>query len=388
MARPFRSTAWALLLVASAFSSFGPAIHAQAPTSAASPTLRVAVVGQALIKTDLRRAAPVAVEQARRYLQGADVRFTNLETAVAPREAAVTPRPPATRTDPDVLDCLKDMGFNLLSLSNNHAWDLGEAGLRLTRDEVARRGFAYAGTGVNSAAAVAPGFLETPAGRVALIGMASGAIQLTPDTWAAPDHPGVNFLELRKDETLNPEQAGRILNAVREAARQTPNVIVYQHNHYWGDARGSGQPPGRSKTVDRIDAPWLVEWTHRLIDAGASMYVGHGDPVLHGVEIYKGRPILHGLGNFIFEGNTADTWGPLAFMGTVAHAEFKGGTLTGLSFQPIVLSLDTVAGAPRGIPYLAEGGEAAAILGRLADLSRRYGTEMRIAGETATVVMK
>ena len=222
MARPFRSTTWALLLVASAFSSFGPAIQAQAPIPAASPTLRVAVVGQALIKTDLRRAAPVAVEQARRYLQGADVSFTNLETATAPRDAAVTPRSPAARTEPDVLDCLRDMGFNLLSLSNNHAWDLGEAGLRITADEAMHRGFAHAGTGVNSAAAVAPAFLGTPAGRVALIGMTSGGSQLTPDTWATPDHPGVNFLELRKDGTLNPEQAGRILNAVRETARQTP----------------------------------------------------------------------------------------------------------------------------------------------------------------------
>jgi hypothetical protein len=53
---------------------------------------------------------------------------------------------------------------------------------------------------------VAPGFVETAAGRVALIGLASGGSQLTPDTWAAADHAGVNFLELRKDGTLNPEQ--------------------------------------------------------------------------------------------------------------------------------------------------------------------------------------
>ena len=119
------------------------------------------------------------------------------------------------------------------------------------------------------------------------------------------------------------------------------------------------------------------------------MYVGHGDPVLHGVEIYKGRPILYGLGNFIFHtDNSPDNWGPLAFLSTVAHAEFKSGALTRLSFQPIVLSLDTVAGAPRGTPYMAEGGEAAAILQRLADLSRQYSTEMRVTGDSATVVMK
>jgi hypothetical protein len=133
----------------------------------------------------------------------------------------------------------------------------------------------------------------------------------------------------------------------------------------------------------------MVEWTHQLIDAGASMYIGHGDPVLHGVEIYKGRPIFYGLGNFMFHTeNSPDNRGPLAFMGTVAHVEFKDGTLTGLRLQPLVLSLDTVAGAPRGTPYLAEGGEAGAILGRLAELSRKYGTAMRITADSATVVIK
>jgi len=319
----------------------------------------------------------------------ADVRLTNLEAAVADRDVSVTPWPGASRTDPEVLDCLKEMGLNLLSLSNNHALDLGEAGLRATIEEVDRRGFAHAGTGSNLAAATAPGFLDTLAGRIALIGMASGAGQLTPDTWATAGRSGVNFLELRADGTLNPGHTGPILQAVRDAARQASGVIVYQPNHYWGEARGSGMPPGRVKSVDRFDTPqWQVEWAHQLIDAGATIYVGHGDTALHAVEIHKGRPILYGLGNFIFESsNPLDTYGPLTFMSAVAHVEFIGGGLTALSFQPIVLSLNDAGSAPRGTPYLAEGGEAQAILTRLADLSRRYGTEIRIEGETGSVVM-
>jgi hypothetical protein len=62
--------------------------------------------------------------------------------------------------------------------------------------------------------------------------MASGVeAQLTPDTWAALEHPGVNFLEQRKDGTLNPEHVPRILESVRKAARQSSGVIVYQHNY-------------------------------------------------------------------------------------------------------------------------------------------------------------
>jgi poly-gamma-glutamate capsule biosynthesis protein CapA/YwtB (metallophosphatase superfamily) len=70
--------------------------------------------------------APLAVEQAKGYLKGADVRFTNLETAVAPKDMAVELRTSEVhRTGPEVLDALKDMGFNMLSMANNHAWDLG-----------------------------------------------------------------------------------------------------------------------------------------------------------------------------------------------------------------------------------------------------------------------
>jgi poly-gamma-glutamate capsule biosynthesis protein CapA/YwtB (metallophosphatase superfamily) len=371
----------------------GLVVSAQAQPPDRSETLRITVVGQASIHSDLRKSASAAVEQAHKYLANADVRFTNLEVAVASRDAAVQPRRNAERVDPEVLDCLREMGFNLLSLSNNHALDLGQAGLRTTRDEVARRGFGFAGTGANLAEALAPGFVETPAGRIALIGMASGAEgQLTPDTWAAPEHPGVNFLEQRKDGTLNPEHVSRILESVRKAARQSSGVIVYQHNHYWGDQQGSGLPPGRTKVISRFETPqWQVAWAHQLIDAGAILYVDHGDPSLHGVEIYKGRPIFYSLGNFIFQSPLSsiglDTYGPLAYMSAIAQVEFHNGRVSAIHFVPIVLSLNDAGEAPRGVPYLAEGAEARTILLRLVDASRQFGTEIRIEGDSATLVL-
>lgn len=371
----------------------GLVVSAQAQPPDRSSTLRITVVGQSSIHSDLRKSAPAAVAQARKYLANADVRFTNLEVAVASRDAAVQPRRNAERVDPEVLDCLREMGFNLLSLSNNHALDLGMAGLRTTRDEVARRGFGFAGTGANLAEALAPGFVDTPAGRIGLIAMASGALgQLSPDTWAAPDHPGVNFLEQRKDGTLNPEHVARILEAVRKAASESSGVIVYEHNHYWGDRQGSGLPPGRTKIISRFETPaWQVTWAHQLIDAGAILYVDHGDPSLHGVEIYKGRPIFYDLGNFIFQSPLSsiglDTYGPLAYMSAIAQVEFQHGRVSAIHFVPIVLSMNDAAGSPRGVPYLAEGREARIILLGLADASKQFGTEIRIEGDSATLVL-
>ena len=142
--------------------------------------------------------------------------------------------------------------------------------------------------------------------------------------------------------------------------------------------------------MTRFDTPaWLVAWTHELIDAGASLYVAHGNPALHGVEVYKGRPILYGLGNYIFNSeNPIDRYGPLAYFSAVATCEFIDGRLAAVRFRPLVLSLDSTAQVPRGIPYLAQGGEAEAVLQRLVQVSKRHGTVLTIDGESASVALK
>jgi poly-gamma-glutamate synthesis protein (capsule biosynthesis protein) len=349
--------------------------------------ISVALVGQALIKSDVCATAPAAFEQARRYLKGVDVAFTNLEVAIAPPGQKLTPRSAtAVPAPPVVIDCLKSMGFNVLSLANNHAFDLERDGIAATIGEVRKRGLVHAGTGADADAAAAAGVLDTPKGRVALVAMATGAAQLVPETWAASGRPGVNYLERLPDGRPNPEHRKRILDAVRAAARESKLVIAYHHNHYWGDPVGSGLPPDREKRIGRFETlPWAVDWARELIDAGASIYVAHGDPSLHGVEVYKGKLILHGLGNYIFEsvgGN--DRYGPLAYMSAVATAEFSNGQLVAAKFRPLILSTVKEGGAPRGAPYLAEGAEAELILHRLVDQSRRHGVTLEVDTATQT----
>ena len=356
--------------------------------SAGRGDLRVMLVGQALVKKDLRTVVPTSVAQARDYLSGADVVFTNLETSIAPVGFTGQPRS-ATSVygPPEVLECLKAMGFNLLSLANNHAFDLLESGLLATRGEVARLGFAHAGTGANAEQAAGAALLDTPGGKVALVAMASGGAQLTSETWAGPGKAGVNFLEVKPDGSLNAEQRDRILHAVREAAARARTVNVYQHNPDWGEARGNDGPPGRERRIDRFETPaWMEKWARQLVDAGATLFVAHGNPALHGIEIYRGRPILYGLGNYIFQSTgSLDRYGPLTWQSAVVDVQFTGGRLSAVRMKPLVLAME---GEARGAPFLAQGGEAAAILGRLAELSRRFGTELRIVGDSAEVFLK
>src|SRR4029077_2661696 len=79
-------------------------------------------------------------------------------------------------TPPEALDALTAMGFNLLALSGNHAFDLKETGIRNTIRELDRRKIVHAGTGNTIANAAAPAYFETTKGTVALIASASGLI--------------------------------------------------------------------------------------------------------------------------------------------------------------------------------------------------------------------
>ena len=134
-----------------------------------------------MIRSDIRTTAPAAVPVIQGLLKG-DVVFTNLESAVAEKgETAHEGR--GFITPPEALDALTTFGFNLLSFSGNHAFDLKVTGIQNTIREADSRKIVHAGTGNNVAEATAPGYLHTPKGTIALIASASGLI--TPGGSAA-----------------------------------------------------------------------------------------------------------------------------------------------------------------------------------------------------------
>src|SRR5215470_7303664 len=113
--------------------------------SAQPAAITIVLTGQSMLRSDLRTTKPSAVTGIKALLNG-DVVFTNLEAAVAePGETTHEGR--GFLTPPDALDALTTMGFNLLALSGNHAFDLKEQGIRNTLHELDRRNIAHAGTG-------------------------------------------------------------------------------------------------------------------------------------------------------------------------------------------------------------------------------------------------
>ena len=327
---------------------------------AEGPSATLAVVGQALIEHDPRAYLEAPLATVAPILASADAVFTNLEVAIAGPGCDCLP----TRDDvffhgagPEVLDYLGELGVSLLSLANNHSWDYGDAGIVSTIEEAAERGFTFAGTGRTLEEAVAPAYRDVAGVRVGMVAMAT--VNQPPEAAATESAPGVNMLAPNDDAALE-----RNLAAIRKAAANAEFVIAYQH--YQVDA-GEG---------------WQESWARATVDAGADLYVSHGEPRLSGVEAYGDGLLLYGLGNFIFHSRTEiGNYPPETWQSVVVTLSIGPNGVRDAAFTPIVLDEGSESEfflERRGYPEVVEGDLGQSILGRLAELSTSYGTRLDI----------
>lgn len=398
----------------------------------------LAVTGQSLIKYDIRAIRAPAFEAVQALLHQADLAFTNFEGTILGSHGGWPLKGSFFGcSDPVVLDALQATGFQALSLSNNHAFDLGPSGVLSTLEEVEKRGFLHAGLGRDQFEAARAGIGMVGERRVAVVAMDGGP---GPDFMYAanadigrPARPGVNRLRLSQvievDEAafeqlrsirdnvgytaidltndsqpddpplVNPhEEIGiaraifkradgfgrsvkvdendiaRNLAAIASAARDGCVVIAYLHHHHW--ASDWYQMPG-----------WVSGVARRCIDAGASMFVSHGAPVLQPLEIYRRRPIFYSLGNFIFHVRSEkSTWrAPEVWESVVGLCSYgQDNDLTDIRFYPVVIGgedgLKDRLLESRMVPHLAAGDSATRILQRFKEQSAKLGTQIELDG--------
>lgn len=293
-----------------------------------------------------------------------DVRFNNLEFTAHNLEGYPSAFSGGTwaMAVPEILDDLKQFGFNIYNTANNHAMDYSYGGMLATLSHLKERGMLSAGTGRNLAAASAPAFLECGSSRVAMIGLVStfhDSDIAGPQGPDIPGRPGLNPLRFDtiynvRQETIDTlkaiaERTGmntladfairngfaplipdgvlyfggllfrvseseskttvpnnadmeRTTASIRDAKSQADYVIVSIHTHdFSGDS--NTEPAEYTKTFAR-----------KCIDAGADAIIGHGPHELHGIEIYNGKPIFYSLGNFIFQSDTVSCQPAEAFI--------------------------------------------------------------------------
>jgi len=211
------------------------------------------------------------------------------------------------------------------------------------------------------------------------------------------DAPGLRTEPLQED-------LDEIAAVVRNASRMADLTLVTIHAH--------------EGHIDRlVPAQFLVTFARAMVDAGADVFVGHGPHVLRGVEIYKGKPIMYSLGDFIFQNETLlrlpsenyepydlgadahvadfndrryqkDTTGfpadRLIWEAVVAVPRFDGRQLRELALHPITLGFGG-SRTVRGRPMLAEGELGQKILGDVERLSKPFGTKITIRNGVAQV---
>ncbi|WP_027091253.1 CapA family protein [Cohnella thermotolerans] len=237
-------------------------------------------------------------------LKSADITAGNLETPITNRGTPAENKTYVFRGKPEYLAGIKNAGFDVLSLANNHTLDQGWEGLSDTMDYLDDAGLKHMGSGADDKEAFTPVYIESKGIRVAYIGVTN----VVPEaSWKADkNHPGVA-------ETYDTTRA---VAAIKEAKQLADIVVVMVH---WGKERSQNPIPVQTSVG------------HTFIDAGADLVVGSHPHVLQGFEYYKNKWIAYSLGNFIF---TTSTNSITRQTGVLTASCGKNGSCA-LSFEPM-----------------------------------------------------
>lgn len=191
------------------------------------------------------------------YIASFNISIANFESAV-PR--VHTPTPSQTMrfsTKRKDMEYLSDIGFDIVSLANNHAFDFGDEGLRDTRDACNEASLRCIGDPRNV---------------------------LFNDSWIIEkNHIRIGIVPVHAVWGVSTEE---ITVALAEISKVTDIQFVYIH---WGDE----YILTHSRQQQTL--------AHTLIDAGADAIIGHHPHVVQDIEIYKNAPIFYSLGNFVFD---------------------------------------------------------------------------------------
>jgi poly-gamma-glutamate synthesis protein (capsule biosynthesis protein) len=437
----------------------------------------LAAVGDLIISRPLAAQLPgdPGFAAAVRILQAADATFGNFENvAIDPGTLAAPPFPGqgdvTLVAEPAVAKDLARMGFDVVSRANNHAMDWGIEGMRATSRVLDEAGLVHAGVGENRAEARAARYLETPQGRIALVSMAStfephGAAM--PPRGRAPGRPGLSPVRLARSFVLpadalkslasvkaSLDAPGRscevtnpaVLESRRKAEKEASEKVRFDGTEFRVGARAAVRYEidpvdlGEIRQAIRLgkqhsDLVIATIHAHELglgceepgdflpvlaraaIDAGAGIFIAHGEHRLMPIEIYEGRPIFYGLANFfwsdILEPIPAETWeanreripeqgggstdadllaawnaeefpDPRVFETVIAVSRWEGGRVTEVRLHPVDLGYGrrlTTSGTPRlASPEMGRG-----ILERLQRISKPYGTQIAIEGGVGVI---
>ena len=284
-------------------------------------------------------------------LEQADIAIGNLETPLTDRGEPVVEKTYLFRNPPDkVAPALKQAGFDIVSLANNHSMDYGRQGMQDTLLALQQNQIRYHGAGENLAAARKPVIFDLDNGqRVAFLAYSN---TFPEEFWAGKDKPGTAFGHERY-----------VKEDVAQLVEQDIDVIVV--SFHWGQERNTELRPYQ---------PMLA---HTAIDAGADLVIGHHPHILQAVESYKQGLILYSLGNYTFT-----TFSNAVQHSVVANVQFEQGRFKRLELTPININNFQVQAQPQLLPIE----QARQLYQHLSELSQSRGTLLDITTEGLIVL--
>lgn len=173
---------------------------------------------------------------------------------------------------PSVARNLKDAGFNLMNLANNHTMDYGAKGLTDTMETLNEYGIGWFGAGADAQEAALPVFVNIKGTVIGFLGYSA----FPPEGYSVTqEKPNISMLE-----------KSSLCKYVTEARGKCDFLVVSFH---WG------------REFDPFPDDIQKDTAHIAVDSGADIVIGHHPHVYQGMEVYNGKYIFYSLGNFIFD---------------------------------------------------------------------------------------
>lgn len=215
--------------------------------------------------------------------RGADIFMVNNEFPYTSRGTPTPEKKFTFRAKPEYASYLTDMGADLVSLANNHAYDYGEISLTDSIDTLNGIGIPFVGAGRNLEEAVKPVYFIANDKKIAFISATQIERTDNPDTKEATEtSPGV----------FRCWDVERLLEVVRNAKQVSDYVVVYIH---WG-----------TESTEEID--WAQkEQAPKIAEAGADLIIGDHPHVLQPIDYSGETPVFYSLGNYFFNSKAQDT---------------------------------------------------------------------------------
>lgn len=216
-------------------------------------------------------------------MKSADIMMLNNEFPYSDRGTPLEDKKFTFRAKPTTVSFLNEMGVDIVSLANNHAYDYGEAAFLDTMQTLEDAGITYVGAGRNLQEARRPVYYIINNMKIAIVAATQIEKLDNPDTKGATDSSSGVFRCWNGDN---------LLETIKEAKENSDFVIVYLH---WG-----------SENETTID--WAQEkQAPEVVEAGADLIIGAHPHCLQRISVIQGVPVMYSLGNFWFNSKTIDT---------------------------------------------------------------------------------